>query len=78
LGRSIYNFEGLTDQQPLDSFWARPEKPSAEVYGAFRAVLRSRCLVRGSFYSKEGIAIARKEAAELLEGRLKAATKNQA
>ena len=77
LGRAIYNFEGLTDPQPLDSFWNRPEKPKAEVYAAFRAVLRSRCLVRGSFYSKEGIAIATKEAAELLEGRLKAATKNK-
>ena len=77
LGRAIYNFEGLTDPQSLDSFWARPKKPSAEVYAAFRAVLRSRCLVRGSFYSKEGIAIATKEAAELLEGRLKAAAKNK-
>jgi len=78
LGRATYNFEGLTDQQPLDSFWTSPEKPKAGVYAAFRAVLRSRCLVRGSFYSKEGIAIATKEAAELLEGRLKAAARNKA
>lgn len=77
LGRSIYNFAGLADQQSLGSFWIRPKKPDAEVYAAFRAVLRSRCLVRGSFYSKEGIASATKESAELLVGRLKAAAKNQ-
>jgi capsular polysaccharide export protein len=69
LGRAIYNFAGLGDQQPLESFWKNPEKPDPRVHAAFRNFLLENCLVPGSFYSRQGIAMGVKAAAELLEKR---------
>lgn len=69
LGRSIYNFEGLAAQDTLDEFWKAPRKPDPAVYAAFRRVLLERCVVRGSFYSAEGIALAVRQGADLLEAR---------
>jgi capsular polysaccharide export protein len=69
LGRAIYNFAGLADQQPLESFWNNPEKPDPRVHAAFCNFLFESCLVPGSFYSRQGIAMGVKAAAELLEKR---------
>lgn len=55
LGQAIYNFSGLADQQPLDTFWSKPQRPSQKVLHAYIKVLRNTCLVHGSFYQKEGI-----------------------
>lgn len=57
LGRAVYDMQGLTHQGGLDSFWRSPEPPKAELYEAFRRVLADRCLVRGSFYSEEGLSL---------------------
>ena len=69
LGRAIYNFEGLTSQASLDEFWNKPLAPDPKVYRAFRATLLERCLVHGSFYSAQGVALAVRHGADLLQNR---------
>ncbi len=57
LGRAVYEMPGLTHQDGLDRFWAQPQSPDADLYEAFRRVLAARCLVRGGFYSEEGLSL---------------------
>lgn len=55
LGETIYDVPGLTDQQPLDGFWAAPALPSSELCAAFLRLLAASVQVRGNFYSREGV-----------------------
>jgi len=84
LGNAIYDLQGLTFQGELDRFWAEHAAPDAALFDAFRRVLVQRCLVRGGFFSDDGIdllirgAVARLEAvtpAPAQRGRAKAGTK---
>jgi len=69
LGRAIYNFPGLTSHGTLDDFWHQPRAADHDLHQAFCRVLFDRCLVRGSFYSTEGIDLAVPALADLLERR---------
>jgi capsular polysaccharide export protein len=68
LGTAIYDIQGLTFQGELSEFWTAPVAPDAALYEAFRKVLVQRCLVRGGFFSEQGLgmlvegAVARMEA----------------
>lgn len=53
LGEAFFNFSGLTDQQPLDGFWARPTGPDAELFQRFRAQVVNRAQVNGSFHDPD-------------------------
>lgn len=55
LGQAVYDIPGMTFQGPLDSFWAAPEPPDAELFAAFRRVLIERCLIPGGFFSEQGL-----------------------
>lgn len=55
LGQAVYNVAGVTDEQPLDSFWLNPRAPDATLWDAFCRVLVDRCLIRGGFQSDEGL-----------------------
>ena len=57
LGNAIYDLQGLTFQDDLDKFWTRRTPPDADLFDAFRRVLVHRCLVRGGFFSDEGIGL---------------------
>lgn len=57
LGTAIYDIAGITDQQELDSFWAAPSAPDAELFDAFRRVLIDRCLHRGGFHNSAAIEV---------------------
>ncbi len=57
LGTAVYDMSGLTHQAGLDVFWTAPQAPCADLYEAFRRVLVDRCLVRGGFYSNEGLSM---------------------
>jgi len=70
LGRAIYNIPGLAAENSLDDFWSSPVAPDPRVHRAFCQVLFDHCLVRGSFYSAEGIALAVPALADLLERRV--------
>ena len=58
LSKAVYNFSGLTDQQPLNSFWRAPLKPNMDLVKKFKLFLLDTCLINGEFYSEEGINIA--------------------
>lgn len=54
LGSTVYDIDGLTDRQPLDTFWSRPVRPSPALLSAFMRLLAASVQVRGNFYSREG------------------------
>ena len=49
LGRALFDFEGLSDQQPLDGFWRSPTQPDAALFRRFRAQVMARTQINGSF-----------------------------
>jgi capsular polysaccharide export protein len=57
VGEAIYDLEGLTHQDHLDTFWRCPTKPEPGLYEAFRRVLVDRCLVRGGLASESAVSI---------------------
>lgn len=69
LGDAIYDIKGITHSGGLDSFWAHPTPPDAELYAAFKRVLHAKCLVRGGLASASATAIlVRNSVAKLLAG----------
>ncbi len=55
LGQAVYDIPGVTHQDGLDLFWTNPVPPDPEVFGALRRVLVHRCMIRGGFFSDEGL-----------------------
>lgn len=55
LGEAIYDIDGLTHQDHLDTFWGKPTPPEPGVYEAFRRVLVDRCLIRGGLASESAV-----------------------
>lgn len=49
LGRALYDITGLTDQQPLDSFWVDPVAPDPDLFERFRSQVMARTQIDGSF-----------------------------
>lgn len=57
IGEALYDMPGLTHQEHLDTFWAKPTPPERAVYQAFRRVLVERSLVRGGLSSESAVNI---------------------
>ena len=57
LGDALYDINGLTFRGELDAFWTDGTPPDAALFEAFRRVLAHRSLVRGGFFSNEGVAM---------------------
>lgn len=78
LGKAIYDMPGLTFQGGLDRFWTEARAPDMALVDALRRVLAAHCLIRGGFFSEDGIteavanAVRRIEAAEDAARRLAA------
>jgi len=68
LGEAIYDVEGLTFQFSLNRFWKEATPPQADVFAAFQKVLVHHCLVRGSFFSRKGVACAVEAAVARIDG----------
>ena len=68
LGRAVFDIAGLTDQQPLDSFWAAPRPPDPELSAAMFRLMAASIQVRGNFYSAAGTNAGAKAIAERLHG----------
>ncbi len=51
LGRALFDVRGLTDPQPLDTFWSAPRAPDLELYAKFRQHLSRVTQVYGSFHN---------------------------
>jgi capsular polysaccharide export protein len=56
LGTALYGMPGLTFQHGLDRFWTEATPPNPALVEALRRVLAAHCLIRGGFFSEEGIA----------------------
>ncbi len=52
LGYAHYDIEGLTDAQPLDTFWRQPTKPNAALFNAYRLYHLNKTQINGSFYNR--------------------------
>ncbi|WP_374275479.1 capsular biosynthesis protein [Brevundimonas sp.] len=50
MGDAFFDFEGLTDQQPLDGFWAAPQAPDAALFARFREHVLHRTQINGSYH----------------------------
>jgi len=67
LGKSIYGLPGLTHQGSLDSFWDSPELPNPRLIAAFRNTVIHTTQVNGNLYTTQGITLALRNCARLLE-----------
>lgn len=50
LGEAFFDFDGLTDQQPLDDFWGAPVAADAKLFTAFRAHVIARSQINGNYH----------------------------
>ena len=69
VGRSIYAMPGLAQAEPfcqLEDFWTDPVAPDPKLLEDFVKVVKTRALVNGNFYSREGIAQAVRHSLERL------------
>ena len=55
LGQAFFDFEGLTDQQPLDGFWTSPAAPDPDLFRRFRATVIARTQINGSFHAPRAV-----------------------
>jgi len=51
LGRAFFDIAGLTDRQPLDTFWSAPAAPDHELFLRFRRRMSVETQIHGSFHS---------------------------
>lgn len=50
LGDAFFDFEGLTDQKPMDDFWKSPSGPDPELFKRFRAHVIASSQVNGNYH----------------------------
>ena len=68
MGDALYDINGLTFRGELDAFWTDGTAPDPALFQAFRRVLAHRSLVRGGFFSDEGVAMLTEGVVARLEG----------
>ena len=50
MGDAFFDFEGLTDQQPLDGFWTSSVAADPNLFMAFRAHVIARSQINGNYH----------------------------
>lgn len=68
LGRAVYDLPGLTDPQPVDSFWSAPRPPDPDLPQRYAAFLRARFHIAGGFDGPAALVGARNLADRLALG----------
>ena len=53
-GKAVYDKPEFVSQQPLDVFFAQPERPDARAYKDYRRFLLETSQIAGGFYSRNG------------------------
>lgn len=69
LGQAFFDFEGLTDQKPLDAFWSDPTAPDTELFVRFRAHVIARSQVNGNYHEPRSMHPTALALASVFEGR---------
>ncbi len=70
MGRALYDIEELTHQEPIDTFWKKPNKPDPELTADFLKVVRHDSQIYGDFFTDVGMELATDEASKrLMAGR---------
>jgi capsular polysaccharide export protein len=55
LGEAFFDFEGLTDQKPIDKFWTNPTAPDDALFHRFRAHVIARTQVNGNYHEPKAL-----------------------
>ena len=55
MGDAFFDFDGLTDQQPIDAFWSAPQAPDTALFTRFRAHVIAQSQVNGNFHEPHAI-----------------------
>lgn len=55
MGSAFFDFDGLTDQKPLDAFWADPQAPDAGLFTRFRSHVIARSQINGNYHEPRAI-----------------------
>ena len=55
LGQAFFDFEGLSDQKPLDSFWSAPAPVDKDLFKRFRAHVLSKTQINGNYHEPRAI-----------------------
>lgn len=55
LGEAFFDFDGLTDQRPLDAFWAKPQAPDPDLFTRFRAHVIARTQINGNYHEPRAL-----------------------
>ncbi|HEY0294408.1 MAG TPA: capsular biosynthesis protein [Bordetella sp.] len=54
LGMAVYDIAGLTHQEPLDTFWSKPQRVNKALLKDFVSAIAATIQVHGSFYNPAG------------------------
>ena len=57
LGQAVYDIPRVTHQGDLDTFWSEPQPPEEQVFAALHRVLAHYSMIRGGFFSEEGLSM---------------------
>jgi capsular polysaccharide export protein len=71
LGQAFFDFEGLTDQKPLDAFWSAPTPADRGLFAAFRAYVINRTQINGNYHEPRVMAATAGRVADALSTRLR-------
>ncbi|RZJ96211.1 MAG: capsular biosynthesis protein [Brevundimonas sp.] len=55
LGEAFFDFDGLTDQKPMDAFWREPAAPEPELFARFRSQVIARTQVNGNYHQPDAM-----------------------
>ena len=69
LGDAFFDFDGLTDQKSMDTFWSNPQGPDPELFARFRAHVIARSQINGNYHEPKAMAPTARALADMFEGR---------
>jgi len=67
MGQAFFDIEGLTDPNPLDTFWTRPTPPDSDLFVRFRAHVINQTQVNGNYHEPKSLKPTAKAIAQRFE-----------
>ena len=67
MGDAFFDFEGLTDQKPLDAFWSAPTGPDVDLFTRFRAHVIAQSQVNGNYHEPAALRPTAEGVADMFE-----------